>query len=242
MRSVWYGLGAALAAATTLSAHARADIDHHDLKMTLIDYLVRIPELGITFWGEEGSWVCGEKWEVAVAVPGPYGAAQGFHAGEVIGPDAVWLEASGCGVVMASWYPEPCNPSFNWTLGGGPQYLGARRELPTGEYLYSWYRAVPVVIEVQWPSIKWRVCEPGECSQRVMLLSAAVETSPNTPIIAGDKGCAADCDGDDVPTIEDFICFQTYFALGMPTSDCDENEALTIDDFICFQTFFALGC
>ncbi len=54
--------------------------------------------------------------------------------------------------------------------------------------------------------------------------------------------CYADCDGDCVPSINDFICFQTLFALSDPYADCDGDTALSIDDFICFQTFFAIGC
>ncbi len=54
--------------------------------------------------------------------------------------------------------------------------------------------------------------------------------------------CYPDCDGDSVLTIDDFICFQTFFALGDAYADCDGDTVLTIDDFICFQTFFAIGC
>ena len=54
--------------------------------------------------------------------------------------------------------------------------------------------------------------------------------------------CYPDCDGDASLTINDFICFQTSFAIGDPFADCDEGGSLTIDDFICFQTAFAVGC
>ncbi len=54
--------------------------------------------------------------------------------------------------------------------------------------------------------------------------------------------CYADCDGDGFLAIDDFICFQTLFALGDPFADCDGDAFLSIDDFICFQTFFAIGC
>jgi hypothetical protein len=72
----------------------------------------------------------------------------------------------------------------------------------------------------------------------------AVDTAPITA--PGPNTCAAacypDCDGDGVLTIDDFICFQTFFALGDPYADCDGDGVLSIDDFICFQTFFAIGC
>ncbi len=54
--------------------------------------------------------------------------------------------------------------------------------------------------------------------------------------------CYADCDGTGDLSIDDFNCFQTFFALGDPYVDCDGDSALSIDDFICFQTFFAIGC
>jgi hypothetical protein len=58
----------------------------------------------------------------------------------------------------------------------------------------------------------------------------------------GASACYADCDGGGSLNIDDFICFQTFFALGDPFADCDGGGSLNIDDFICFQTFFALGC
>jgi trimeric autotransporter adhesin len=54
--------------------------------------------------------------------------------------------------------------------------------------------------------------------------------------------CYADCDANGALNIDDFICFQTLFALSDPAADCDSGGTLNIDDFICFQTFFALGC
>ncbi len=66
-----------------------------------------------------------------------------------------------------------------------------------------------------------------------------------TGIVAADNpppACFADCDGSGTLSIDDFICFQTGYALGDPTADCDGNGTLGIDDFICFQTLYALGC
>jgi subtilisin family serine protease len=54
--------------------------------------------------------------------------------------------------------------------------------------------------------------------------------------------CYADCDASGTLSIDDFICFQSVYALGDPQADCDQNGQLGIDDFICFQTLFALGC
>jgi hypothetical protein len=65
--------------------------------------------------------------------------------------------------------------------------------------------------------------------------------------------CYADCDNATSPKgknagppkldIDDFICFQTKFAIGdYLSADCDLNGYLEIDDFICFQTKFSLVC
>ncbi len=58
----------------------------------------------------------------------------------------------------------------------------------------------------------------------------------------GQTTCYPDCDQDGVLSIDDFICFQTLFALKDPFVDCDADDTLSIDDFICFQTLFAIGC
>ncbi len=54
--------------------------------------------------------------------------------------------------------------------------------------------------------------------------------------------CTVDCDASGSLTIDDFVCFQTFFVLGDAKADCDASGSLTIDDFICFQTSFVLGC
>ena len=54
--------------------------------------------------------------------------------------------------------------------------------------------------------------------------------------------CKPDCDASGQLTIDDFICFQTLYALNDLTADCDASGSLDIDDFVCFQTYFAIGC
>ncbi len=56
------------------------------------------------------------------------------------------------------------------------------------------------------------------------------------------SACYPDCDGSSTLNIDDFICFQTLFAIQDPAADCDQDGFLNIDDFICFQTLFAIGC
>jgi FG-GAP-like repeat len=72
----------------------------------------------------------------------------------------------------------------------------------------------------------------GHCSGNTVYLQDGAPPNP----------CYPDCDDDGALTIDDFICFQTYFALSDPYADCDGDGVLTIDDFICFQTYFAIGC
>ncbi len=54
--------------------------------------------------------------------------------------------------------------------------------------------------------------------------------------------CYPDCDTSGVLNVNDYICFQTKFALGDPYADCDGNGVRNVNDYICFQTSFALGC
>ncbi len=59
---------------------------------------------------------------------------------------------------------------------------------------------------------------------------------------AAGGGCYPDCDGNGTLNVNDYICFQTKFALGDPYADCDNNGVRNVNDYICFQTKFALGC
>jgi hypothetical protein len=61
-----------------------------------------------------------------------------------------------------------------------------------------------------------------------------------SPLCVGD--CAADCNGDDVLNILDFVCFQGEWQAQSPLGDCDENGAYNILDFVCFQQEFQQGC
>jgi Metallo-peptidase family M12 len=55
--------------------------------------------------------------------------------------------------------------------------------------------------------------------------------------------CRTDINQDRTLSINDFIDFQTAFAIGdVLTADFTDDGGLSIDDFITFQTFYALGC
>jgi uncharacterized protein (TIGR03118 family) len=54
--------------------------------------------------------------------------------------------------------------------------------------------------------------------------------------------CAADCNGDGVLNIADFVCFQSAWLAKTPAGDCDANGVFDVIDFVCFQGEFLAGC
>jgi hypothetical protein len=82
----------------------------------------------------------------------------------------------------------------------------------------------------------------------------AVNTPKGVFTVSLASNCYADFDNSEALSIDDFIAFQTAFAIGDVSANCDGSVALTdpvnfvwtpsltIDDFICFQTSFAIGC
>ena len=56
------------------------------------------------------------------------------------------------------------------------------------------------------------------------------------------SGCAADCNGDGVLNILDFVCFQGLFVAGSLDADCNGDGQLNVLDFVCFQQVFVEGC
>jgi hypothetical protein len=86
----------------------------------------------------------------------------------------------------------------------------------------------------------------GAKSGSVVINSDSADQPARTVVLIGTvvdaPNCYADCDQSGTTGIDDFICFQTSYALGDAYADCDQSGTLGIDDFICFQTQFALGC
>jgi hypothetical protein len=115
------------------------------------------------------------------------------------------------------WYDGTSVGVFPAPPGGEPQWGG----LPHAQIEDLEVREVPGGYEL------WMSC----VSRGIAVLS-----------VTYDNPCYADCDKDGTLTIDDFICFQTMFAIADPYADCDQDGTLTIDDFICFQTMFAVGC
>lgn len=103
------------------------------------------------------------------------------------------------------------------------------------------------IFTTPWSFDKQHVLAPGVYS---LAVEASGGANTNGMCIVGaysidadlDFRCVADCDASGSLDIDDFVCFQTMFALGDKVSDCDASGSLTIDDFVCFQTQFALGC
>lgn len=58
----------------------------------------------------------------------------------------------------------------------------------------------------------------------------------------GTPPCYTDADDSGELDIDDFVAFQTAYALNDPYADCDGSLQLDISDFLCFQTLFAIGC
>jgi hypothetical protein len=54
--------------------------------------------------------------------------------------------------------------------------------------------------------------------------------------------CYADCDGNEVLDVFDFLCFQDAFVAMDPYADCDGNTVFDVFDFLCFQDAFVVGC
>jgi len=57
-----------------------------------------------------------------------------------------------------------------------------------------------------------------------------------------DDVCPADCDGNGVLNILDFVCFQTEWQNQTDLGDCDDNGQFNILDFVCYQGLFQQGC
>ena len=78
--------------------------------------------------------------------------------------------------------------------------------------------------------------DPDPDSQ-ILLENIIAYAASGTP-----SGCFADCDGNGVLNILDFVCYQGLFQAGDPGADCDGNGVLNILDFVCFQGAFQAGC
>jgi uncharacterized protein (TIGR03118 family) len=60
--------------------------------------------------------------------------------------------------------------------------------------------------------------------------------------IDAEIACAADCNGDGMLYITDFICFQEEWQAMTPKGDCNGDGIYNILDFVCFQAEWQAGC
>jgi WD40 repeat protein len=142
-----------------------------------------------------------------------------FQLGGDGGDSAIFATDPANGNVL---YKIPNPAEFSSFGGTGLTYAGGK-ELMVADSDGNW----------------WRISEVDGAVQANG--NNGVSTFGLGTIIPADS-CYPDCDASGTLDIDDFICFQTFFALGDPYADCDGNGVLNIDDFICFQTFFAIGC
>ncbi len=152
--------------------------------------------------------------------------------------------------------PEPIAAVFSPAAPGASDVVHARvsgssamRDLDWDvvRYRYEWFvngaKVRDMVSAAMSDAIAVGTAQPGDlvvCT--ITPGDGKVNASPISIDVTIAGGCYPDCDGDTVLSIDDFICFQTYFAIGDPYGDCDGDTVLSIDDFICFQTYFAIGC
>ncbi len=85
-----------------------------------------------------------------------------------------------------------------------------------------------------------RIVAPGIA--RIRLTASSADGAWIYDDLVAGASCYPDCDGNGGLNVNDYICFQTKFALGDPYADCDGNGVRNVNDYICFQTKFALGC
>ncbi len=75
-----------------------------------------------------------------------------------------------------------------------------------------------------------------------LAFAKAQDLSPGA-ILQGSYACFADADASGELDIDDFIAFQTFYAIGnLRNADANADGQLDIDDFITFQTLYAIGC
>jgi hypothetical protein len=154
---------------------------------------------------------------------GDYGRVDRLEGGYVIGAGAAFGDRS-----TMSLYESDCCYSNDWGPPGTEGYIGVRFGTP-GNIHYGW--------------IKARMTDPRGAALEA--LAWGYESSPNTPIAAGDGldvRCYADFDGNGVLELFDFLGFVNAFNALDPNADCDENGTFDLFDFLCFTNSFNAGC
>ncbi len=153
-----------------------------------------------------------------------------------------------------------------WSVGGGVSFAPGQSAgvssicaLPGGALIvggaFDLAGAVPVSNLALWDGQQWSDMDGGLSDSgpaTITPLQSGEIFVGGSFTRAGEHGagyfalfgcdCYADCDASGDLTLDDFMCFQTRFAMGEYDADCDRSGDLDITDFICFQSKFAIGC
>ncbi len=160
------------------------------------------------------------------------GAVEDLSAGLPLA-DSYALAVSDDGEVIAGSYNAggPINTALLWTAAAGAMDLS--------KHLASVGIQVPSGYKLEYA---YAISGDGLTfgGQARNLATGLREGFVATVPAAG--ACKPDCDASGELNIDDFICFQTRFAISDPYADCDGSGSLDIDDFVCFQTAYAIGC
>ncbi len=148
-----------------------------------------------------------------------------------------WSGAWAQGGVLVQWDPAG---TMNWPIY--TSHVHIRLSIDGGDtYPYTLAEWVSNADAQRWVSLP--NVNTSQARVRVEAASNIYFAVSGPFTVAGSgKSCTADCDANQVLSIDDQICFQTYYALQAPSADCDANGSLDIDDFLCFQTLYAIGC
>ncbi len=205
---------------------AGSTIDAAKLVVTM-DHTISLDQtcgihLATSDWGEGASLAPGEQGSGAVASPG----------------DATWLH---------TFFDTSL-----WTAQGGDFLPGATTTTvigAPGQYSFS---DPAVAADVQgWldnpaSNFGWVIRGNEGASATAKRFATREHADPASRpfliVVYTPPACYPDCDGNGTLNVNDYICFQTKFALGDPYADCDNNGVRNVNDYICFQTKFALGC
>jgi hypothetical protein len=89
---------------------------------------------------------------------------------------------------------------------------------------------------------------PGAVSATLSLFKPFTPGSITFGVQGPSAPCYPNCDSsvtEPILNVNDFVCFQTRFAIGDTWANCDGSTnppVLTVNDFLCFTNAFAAGC
>lgn len=263
--AVWSALGSGLTGSIVVQASALALVPGGDLIVGgAFSAAGGVPASNIARWN-------GTSWAAlgaGVTSSGVVADLQTLPNGDVI--VAGWFTSAG-GVPakhVARWNPT----SGTWFtlgsgLGGGDPDAQAVTLLPNGDIVvagqFSVAGGVAAKNVARWDGTAWTALGTGLSGSGIYTGVRELAVGPSGDLLGGGDfqsagsvatpylarfgcptvgPCYPDCDQNGGLSIDDFICFQTLYALGDTRADCDASASLDIDDFICFQTSYAIGC